>query len=72
MQNEFLYLKATPNYSRRTFTVRLYYSDGSIKKFPCGRFTQDEFQAMLKYGQSDWLSWLESVDYCTVRIIKFR
>ena len=64
--SDFLYLKATPNYSRRTFTIRKYYRDGTITKVRTGQFSQTEFNDLLLNDEMDWQFWLSNVDYYTI------
>ena len=64
--NDFLYLKATPNYSRRTFTLREYYRDGTITKIRTGRFSQSEFNELLCNSENEWLAWLGTINFYTI------
>tara|TARA_R110000751_G_scaffold83052_1_gene166892 strand:- start:796 stop:1002 length:207 start_codon:yes stop_codon:yes gene_type:complete len=60
-------IKATPNYSKRTFTLRCY-SDGVFyAKYRTTQMTQDEFDTEEYNTQNDWEQFFKSDDYYTVR-----
>lgn len=57
-------IKATPNHSARTFTLRVTYSDGTKQiKYRTVRMNRDEFQSCLNNTENDWAQFLKSSDY---------
>jgi CRISPR/Cas system CSM-associated protein Csm4 (group 5 of RAMP superfamily) len=60
-------IKVTPNYSKRTFTIRKNYSDGQKVKYRTIQFNQDEFNSELMNTENDWKQFLKSNDYYRVR-----
>ena len=55
-------IKATPNYSKRTFTLRV---DG--KKYRTVRLNKEEFETCEYNTQNDWEQFLRSDDYYLVK-----
>ena len=47
--------EATPNYSKRTFTVREKLNGKTIAKFKTVRLPKEEFNEMLRDTSEDWL-----------------
>lgn len=50
--------KATPNYSKRTFTIRKYYPGGGVTKFRTGTMSNQEFQDNLNNTSEDWMHYI--------------
>jgi hypothetical protein len=60
-------IKVTPNYSKRTFTIRKKYSDNNQKvKYRTIPFNKDEFNSHLMNTENDWKHFLKSNDYYRV------
>ena len=59
-------IKVTPNYSKRTFTIRKTYSDGQKVKYRTIPFSQQEFDSELMNTEHDWKNFLRSNDYYRV------
>lgn len=55
-------LKVSSNRSRRTFTIRKYYVDGSIVKYRTIRYPLCVFDAMTYNTLNDWLYFLRHSD----------
>ena len=55
-------LTVSSNRSRRTFTIRLYYRDGSIVKYRTIRYPLCEFDAMTYNTLGDWQYFLRHSD----------
>lgn len=51
-------IKATPNYSKRTFTLRKYYNGLIGVKYRTMQLDEDEFESYLNYTNKDWLHFL--------------
>ena len=60
-------IKVTPNYSKRTFTIRKTYSDGQKVKYRTIQFSQQEFDSELMNTENDWRHFLKSNDYYKVQ-----
>ena len=60
-------IKVTPNYSKRTFTVRCYYHDGTILKYRTNVMSKEEFQSCEYNTAQDWEQFLKSDDYHIVK-----
>ncbi len=52
-------ITATPNHSKRTFTLR----DSNGAKYRTIRLSQEEFQSCLHNTNNDWLQFLKSDAY---------
>ena len=59
-------LKATPNYSKRTFTIRKTYTDGMKVKYRTCQMSKDEFSDCEMNTENDWKQFLKSDDYYRV------
>lgn len=59
-------LKATPNYSARTFTIRISYPDGTKVKYRTSKLDPEEFDSCLYNTENDWNQFLKSDDYYKV------
>ena len=59
-------IKVTPNYSKRTFTIRKTYSDGQKVKYRTIPFSQQEFDSELMSTENDWNYFLRGNDYYKV------
>ena len=51
-------ITATPNYSKKTFTIRKKEGKKTINKFRTLEFNQDEFEEMQHYTDFDWYYFL--------------
>jgi len=61
-------IKVTPNYSKRTFTVRCYYPDGTILKYRTNVRSRKEFEEEEHNTIHDWENFLKySNDYYIVK-----
>jgi hypothetical protein len=60
-------LTATPNYSARTFTLRVAHADGSISKYRTYPTSKSEFEQDLNNTEDDWFYFLKSDSYYTVK-----
>lgn len=57
-------LKATPNFNKRTFTLRINYETGAKEtKYRTVRLSRNEFESCLNNTQNDWFNFLKSDDY---------
>lgn len=59
-------IKVTPNYSKRTFTIRKTYDDGQKVKYRTIQFGQQEFDSELMNTENDWKYFLRGNDYYKV------
>lgn len=59
-------IKATANYQKRTFTLRVLYG-GSQSKYRTIKLDSEEFQSCLNNTENDWVHFLRSNDYYTVK-----
>lgn len=59
-------ITVTPNYSKRTFTIRKTYEDGSKVKYRTIQLDQEEFDTELMNTENDWKQFLKSDDYYRV------
>lgn len=60
-------IKATPNHSRKTFTIRTYHNGKLTAKYRTIRMNSDEFQSNLHNTQNDWANYLKSDEYYIVK-----
>ena len=60
-------IKATANQSKKTFTIRCYYPDGTILKYRTNVMSKEEFQSCEYNTQNDWEQFLKSDDYYRVK-----
>lgn len=60
-------LTATPNYSARTFTLRVKNSDGSTSKYRTYPTNKTEFEQDLNNSENDWFQFLKGGDYYKVK-----
>ena len=60
-------IKATPNYSKRTFTLRIKYSDGTSWKYRTTPTSMEEFFSCEFNTNNDWKQFLRNCnDYYVV------
>ena len=59
-------IKATPNHSEKTFTIRKTYKDGSKTKYRTYPMSKDDFNDCLMNTANDWNHFLKSDDYYKV------
>lgn len=62
MTKHFEHIKATPNHSARTFTLR---KIGT--KYRTIKLSREEFASCLHHTQADWRQWLTSNDYYEIK-----
>jgi hypothetical protein len=61
-------IKVAPNRSKRTFTIRCYYPDGTILKYRTNKMSGEEFKECEHNTPGDWLNFLwSSGDYYTIK-----
>ena len=60
-------IKATPNYTNRTFTIRTYINGKLNFKYRTIQISKEEFEAKLNNTQNDWSSFLKSNEYYLVK-----
>ena len=56
-------IKVTANQSKRTFTIRKTYSDGSRVKYRTSTMNQQEFDIEEMNTENDWSDFLKTDDY---------
>tara|TARA_R110002126_G_scaffold251055_3_gene394058 strand:+ start:4568 stop:4768 length:201 start_codon:yes stop_codon:yes gene_type:complete len=59
-------IKATPNYSKRTFTIRKFIDGKLFSKYRTIPMSQEEFDSEEMNTENDWKQFLKSDDYYTV------
>ena len=60
-------ITATPNYTNRTFTIRIYINDKLNFKYRTVQMSKKEFESELNNTQNDWLQFLKSSYYYLVK-----
>lgn len=60
-------LKVTSNKSSKTFTIRMYYPDGSVTKYRTTPMSAYEFQSNLSNTDGDWEQFLKTDCYYEVK-----
>ena len=60
-------IKATPNYSKRTFTLRCYQNGVIYAKYRTSVLSKEEFNSCEYNTNNDWDSFLKSDDYYVVK-----
>ena len=58
---------ATPNYTNRTFTIRIYINGKLYFKYRTIQMSKKEFEAELNNTENDWSHFLKSNDYYLVK-----
>jgi len=66
MKNSTETIKATPNYSKRTFTIRKYIDGKLFAKYRTIKMNQEEFDNEEMNTENDWRQFLKSDDYYKV------
>jgi hypothetical protein len=56
-------IKATPNFSKRTFTIRKYFKNELLVKYRTSKMTKEEFESEEMNTQKDWENFLRYGDY---------
>ena len=56
-------IKVTPNYSKKTFTIRKYIKGHPVIKYRTCVMSQEEFEAEEMNTENDWKHFLKSSDY---------
>ncbi|RSC96052.1 hypothetical protein [Tenacibaculum singaporense] len=59
-------IKVTPNYSKRTFTIRTYIDGKLNNKYRTYTMSQEEFNHEEMNTENDWKQFLKSDDYYRV------
>ena len=67
MKNSEYTIKATPNRSARTFTIRKYHNGVLFVKYRTNRMNREEFESSEHNTQNDWKQFLTSDDYYKVK-----
>ena len=60
-------IKATPNFTNRTFTLRTYINGKISFKYITIKLTKPEFESELNNTQNDWIQFLKYYDYYLVK-----
>ena len=60
-------LKVTSNKSKRTFTLRFTYGDGSGVKYRTIPFSKEEFVSAEHWSENDWKQFLKTDEYYEVK-----
>ena len=63
---EVLTITATPNHSKRTFTIRKYYDGKLFVKYRTVQMGLDEFESSENHTLGDWKDFLRGDDYYVV------
>jgi len=63
---EVLTITATPNYSKRTFTIRKFYDGKLFAKYRTIKLPMDEFESCEYNTHGDWKAFFTSDDYYVV------
>jgi len=66
MKNSNETIKAAPNYSKRTFTIRKYIDGKLFAKYRTIEMSQEEFDSAEMNTEEDWKQFLKSDDYYIV------
>jgi len=61
-------IEATPNYSKRTFTIRTYYDGKLSNKYRTIQMTREEFESELWNTENDWAQFLKTDNYYLVKM----
>jgi|TARA_R110002096_G_scaffold201842_1_gene386385 hypothetical protein len=68
MGKEVLTIKATPNHSKRTFTIRKYYDGKLFAKYRTVQMGLVEFDETEMYTFQDWKDFLKGQDYYAIKV----
>lgn len=60
-------IKATPNYSKRTFTIRSYVNGKFNAKYRTFEMSEEEFESKLYNTEGDWENFFRTDNYYEVR-----
>jgi hypothetical protein len=60
-------IKATPNYSKRTFTIKKYHNDKLIAKYRTIPMSSEEFEKQEVNTENDWRQFLKTDEYYPVK-----
>jgi len=61
-------IKATPNFSKRTFTIKTYIDGRLSAKYRTYPMTTEEFDSELNNTPKDWSQFLKTDDYYLVKM----
>ena len=67
MGKEVLTITATPNYSKRTFTIRKFYDGKLFVKYRTVQMGVVEFDETEMYTFQDWKDFLKGQDYYAIK-----
>ena len=67
MKKEVLTITATPNYSKRTFTIRRFYDGKLFVKYRTVQMGVVEFDETEMYTFQDWKDFLKGQDYYAIK-----
>tara|TARA_R110001632_G_scaffold80256_1_gene179588 strand:- start:68 stop:349 length:282 start_codon:yes stop_codon:yes gene_type:complete len=68
MRKEVLTIKATPNHSKRTFTIRKYYDGKLFAKYRTVTMGIDEFESSENHTLRDWKDFFRGDDYYEIKV----
>ena len=60
-------IKATPNHSKNTFTIRKYNKGKLTSKYRTMPLSNEEFESCENNTETDWKQFLKTNDYYTVK-----
>jgi len=60
-------ITATPNYSKKTFTIRKYNKGILTSKYRTTPLSKEEFESCENNTENDWKQFLKTNDYYTVK-----
>jgi len=62
------FFKVTPNFNKRTFTIRIQNSYGkTVRKYKSISFNQEEFDSMEFNTQNDWDHFMKTDEYYLIK-----
>jgi len=61
-------IKAVPNFSKRTFTLRISYNGRLTNKYRTYPMTPEEFDSELNNTERDWSQFLKTDNYYLVKM----
>tara|TARA_R110000824_G_scaffold231074_1_gene418873 strand:- start:567 stop:791 length:225 start_codon:yes stop_codon:yes gene_type:complete len=67
MKKEVLTITATPNYSKRTFTIRRFYDGKLFAKYRTVQMGVEEFESSENHTLGDWKYFLRGQDYYEIK-----
>ena len=61
-------IRAVPNFSKRTFTIRTYFDGKIFAKYRTLPLTPEEFESELNNTENDWRQFLKTNEYYKVKL----